>query len=78
MQESADDAVIVCSSTFLAASSSWLLHIIPIILDTSCTDDGFYSRNRSATVLLKYIGITHYSFMMLYCMRYSSIYGFGL
>ena len=44
----------------IACSSSQLLVVVgfytfPLIfLDTSCTDNGFYSRNRTATVLLKY------------------------
>ena len=39
---------------FAASSSLASAHHSHLFLDTSCTDDGFYSRNRSATVLLKY------------------------
>ena len=39
---------------FAASSSLASTHHSHLFLDTSCTDDGFYSRNRSATVLLKY------------------------
>ena len=45
---------------FAASSSLASTHHSHLFLDTSCTDDGFYSRNRSATVLLKYWNHTLY------------------